>query len=148
MNSTNLVNTSNKSVAILELERMALAANREKYPNLPESARYIGKFSKTANGLTKCIMEYVKLRGGFCARINTMGVIRSGKWTRSGSTLGMPDLQGVFNGLPFYVEVKHGQDRLSEIQRKRIAELEEAGAKVFVAHDFEGFFEWFNELIK
>ena len=133
-----------KSEAIKELERLALEANRLKFPNLPESARYIGKFSDTsANSLTAAISEYVKLCGGFCARINTMGVIRSGKWTKSGSTLGMPDLQGIYNSKVFYVEIKHGKDKLSEIQTKRIAEIEKAGGLVFVAHDFDGFYEWF-----
>ena len=34
-------------------------------------------------------------------------------------------------------------DRLSDDQRDAITELENAGAHVYVAHDFQGFYDWF-----
>lgn len=49
-----------KTPSFIELEQLALVANRFKYPLLPESARYIGKYTdKAANGLTNCVIEFL-----------------------------------------------------------------------------------------
>ncbi len=41
----------------------------------------------TANGLTKCIEDFIKYTGGYCNRISTTGLMRKingeMKWTRS-----------------------------------------------------------------
>jgi fructoselysine-6-P-deglycase FrlB-like protein len=42
-----------------------------------------------------------------------------------------------------FVEIKVGRDSLSQDQKDAIAELEKAGAKVFVAQDFNSFRDWF-----
>jgi hypothetical protein len=105
-----------------------------------------------ANQLTASIVDYVRLNGGFISRINTQGTRRGGIWTKTNATVGFPDLHGLFNkngvAIPFYVEVKYGDDQLSEIQKKLIAEIEKAGGLVYVARNIEGFYTWFGENLK
>ena len=47
---------------------------KNKFPNVPLFAIPVPKFSdKTANGLTKCIIEFLTLSGHFAERVNSMG---------------------------------------------------------------------------
>ncbi len=56
---------------LIELKRISDIA---KYPNIPGHAIPQAKYTdKTANGLTKMIIEFIKLSGGQAERINTMG---------------------------------------------------------------------------
>ncbi|MFP4365491.1 MAG: hypothetical protein ACLFQA_00220 [Bacteroidales bacterium] len=144
-----------------ELEYISRYADK---PNYPEYARYKKKYSdKTANGLTKCIIDWVKFNGGFAERINTMGVpmdkrkvvtnvigqqqqVGSLEWRRSGATRGSADVSCVINGKAIKVEVKAGRDRQSEAQKRYQAEVERAGAIYFIARNFDEFVEFYNTL--
>ena len=56
---------------------------------------------------------------------------------------GLPDIMAVVDSRSCFVEVKVGRDTLSQDQKKAIAELQQAGARVFVASDFTSFENWF-----
>lgn len=65
-----------KSQAIQELERLAMAANRFKYPLLSDSTRYIGKFSdKTEKGLINCVLQFLHLNGWQAERTPCNGML-------------------------------------------------------------------------
>ena len=57
-----------------ELIDIAEKAQRRKYPNIPDHALPKIKYSdRTANGLTKCIIDFLRLQGWQAERISTTG---------------------------------------------------------------------------
>jgi hypothetical protein len=134
--------------AINELSRLALEGKRERFPNVPAYGIVIPKYSdKDANGLTKCIIEYFRLHGGYAVRINTQGQYNEklGKWTKSTTKLGTADIHACLNGIHISIEVKIGKDTLSEYQVKTQDQVKAAGGRYFVAKDFQSFWEWVNQ---
>jgi hypothetical protein len=101
---------------------------------------------KTANGLTRCIEDFVKHIGGYSNRINTTGTLRKVngemRWTKGNSNKGASDIRILFNGKSIDVEVKIGSDMLSPAQYKEWLRIEQAGGMYFVAKDFPSFLKW------
>ena len=64
-----------KPQAVRELERMALDHFRRDHPNFPEYAIPPQSYrDNTANGLTKCIVDYIRYNGGQAERVATIGM--------------------------------------------------------------------------
>ena len=64
-----------KPQAVKDLERQALDHFRRDHPNFPEYAIPPQPYrDDTANGLTKCIVDYIRYNGGQAERINTTGM--------------------------------------------------------------------------
>ena len=116
----------------------------------------------TANGLTRCIIAYLKYKGWQAERINTTGIpidsrrqvtditgrtrsIGSLTWRPSGSTVGSADISATINGRSVKIEVKIGKDRQSEAQRQYQAAIEQAGGLYYIAHDFTTFVAWYHQ---
>ncbi len=119
----------------------------------------------TANGLTRCIIAYLKYRGWQAERINTTGIpidsrrqvtditgrtrsIGSLTWRPSGSTAGSADISATINGRSVKIEVKIGKDRQSEAQKAYQREVEAAGGLYYIARDFTSFVKWYSTIIK
>ena len=136
--------------AIATLKQLKAASLRAMHPNVPEYAIPTPKYSdKTANGLTRCIMDYIRLNGGYCVRVNTQGQYRTGiGWTKSTTTKGTPDITAIVNGMAISIEVKVGKDRLSEHQIKQADAISSAGGLYCVARNFEGFCKWYCENVE
>lgn len=100
---------------------------------------------ETANQLTRRIVSHVQANGGFATRLQSTGTYRDDlkKYVPSQQVSGMPDVFAVVEGRAVFIEVKAGKDHLSDVQKQTIADLEPAGAWVYVAHTFDGFQEWF-----
>lgn len=122
---------------------------------------------KTANELTKAIIAFFEIQGGIGERINSMGkvidtrktyqdpitgqtkVIGSIDWVKGTSTDGTADISATVFGLSVKVEVKIGNDRQSEAQKKYQERIEQAGGIYIIARSFDGFLhEFFRELNK
>lgn len=132
------------------LDAFARQRKRERFPNLPEFALSIRKYQdKTANDLTRCIIDWVTLNGGYAVRINTTGIYREdlGKYVPGGTKKGTADIHICENGLHLSVEVKIGADKLSLEQIECKKEVERAGGRYFVAKDFQSFFEFYQRLM-
>lgn len=116
----------------------------------------------TANGLTKCIIAYIKYKGGQAERINTTGIpldtrrtvtdvlgrtrtIGSVQWRTSGATVGSADISATIKGRSVKIEVKAGRDRMSEAQRKYQHDIEAAGGYYYIARNFTDFLYWYDE---
>jgi hypothetical protein len=113
---------------------------------------------KTANGLTKCIVEYIRLTGGYADRINNMGVYQQqktydngltqvvtqkGGWRPGGNRKGIADIIATNKGKMVQIEVKIGKDRMSPHQKKIQAEVTAAGGVYMVARNFDDWLvEW------
>ena len=115
----------------------------------------------TANGLTRCIIAYLKYKGWQAERINTTGIphdtrqqardilgrtrtIGSVEWRPSGSTVGSADISATIGGRSVKIEVKIGKDRQSEAQRQYQAAIEQAGGIYYIARNFTDFWKWYQ----
>lgn len=133
-----------KSLAVTELEALAMQAARRKHPTCPHLAPR--KFrDDTANGLTACIVAYITLKGGWASRINNQGTYRNGRYTRSTSKRGLADVMGTWKGHSLHIEVKI-RDKQSIHQQLVEQEVIRSGGYYFVARTFSEFRKWFEEL--
>ncbi|WP_298348865.1 hypothetical protein [Runella sp.] len=108
------------------------------------------KRTKTpTNSLTAQITHYVESRGGFAQRINVGGFYRQDVGhIRSGSTVGVPDIIAVFDGLYIGIEVKTGRDQQSAAQKTVQERTRKAGGVYLIARDFETFKAEFDAIVK
>lgn len=152
-----------KPQAVRELEELADIANAKAHPHMPE--KYLAKAKyrdDSANGLTRCILDYIRLHGGQAERINTTGVpidrrrevkdvlgysrtIGSVEWRKGGGTVGSADISAVINGKAAKIEVKIGRDRQSEAQKAYQKQVEAAGGLYYIARDFTSFVQWYHQ---
>lgn len=142
-----------KPQAVEDLERLALDHFRREHPNFPGYAIAPQSYrDNTANGLTKCIVDFIRFHGGQAERINTVGIPeqRAGRivWRKSNTTKGSADISATIGGRSVKIEVKIGPDRQSEVQRRYQAAIERAGGLYFIAKDFTSFVEWYSATFK
>jgi hypothetical protein len=104
---------------------------------------------KTANGLTKLVMAWLKVNGHFAARINSgaifdrrLGVYRA----NSGATVGMADINAVVKGKSISIEVKIGKDKIRDSQLKVKSEIEAAGGIYIIVRSFDDFRQQFENI--
>lgn len=152
-----------KPQAVKYLEELADIMNQRRHPNTPVKYLVKAKYrDDTANGLTRCIVDYIKLNGGQAERINTTGVpidrrrevkdvlghsrtIGSIEWRTGGGTNGSADISATIKGRSVKIEVKIGRDRQSEAQRQYQQAVEQAGGLYYVAKDFTSFVAWYHK---
>ena len=154
------MNKTSKAI-IEEIERDYL---QEKYPAVPLTALARTKWNdSTANGLTKCIVQFLQMSGHQAERINTMGVYRGpkkvkdvdgitrtigkGTYTKSTSTKGSADISATIRGRSVKIEVKIGKDRQSEAQKRYQEMIERAGGVYIIAKNFDDFVEWYENFV-
>lgn len=133
-----------------------------KYPNMPIDYIPLYKYTdKTANGLTRCIIDYLEFNGCQAERISTTGrmvdntktftnvlgitkQIGSKKWIKGSGTKGSADISATINGKSVKIEVKIGKDRQSEHQKKYQESIEKSGGIYWIAKSFEDFIKQCN----
>lgn len=151
--------------AIRHLKELHLANSRVKHPEVPYHTT--PKYSAAnTNGLTKCIIAFIRLRGGQAERISSQGrmmddrqtfvdsvgitrTIGSTRWIKASSQVGTADVSATIEGRSVKIEVKlkRTQDRQSEAQKKYQAQIENAGGIYFTATSFFGFLSWYYKTI-
>ena len=154
-----------KSEALAMLGTLALEANRKQYPTMPDAYRPQFKYSdKTANGLTKCIVDFLRFRVHQAERVAVTGRyidqskvvsdclghqrrIGSGKWIKPSMQVGTADISATVRGIAVKIEVKIGADRQSAAQAAYQVEVERAGGVYYIARDFETFLKFYDLLI-
>lgn len=151
-----------KPQAVKDLEALAWEVKRQRFPDVPDYILVSEKYrDDSANGLTRCVIAYIRLRGGQAERINIMGrpidqrktftdvlghsrQIGSVKWIPGTSTRGSADISATIHGRSVKIEIKFGKDRQSEAQQKYAQEVEAAGGIYYVCKDFTSFVEWYG----
>jgi len=148
------------------LKSLRLAKTKTKYPNVPGYG--LPKFEynhKSANGLTRCIIDFITFSGYQAERINTAGrvidnrktytdvigrtkTIGSTKYIPTTGTKGSADISATIKGKSVKIEVKYGKDRQSSDQKAYQEQIEKAGGVYLLIRDFDSFYDWFNEFIK
>jgi hypothetical protein len=120
---------------------------------------------KTANSLTKCIVDFLNFSGYQAERISSEGkvidkrktytdvigrVVTIGgvQRTYSTTTNGTADISATIMGRSVKIEVKIGRDRQSETQKRYQEAIERAGGIYYIARNFESFYDWFIETFK
>jgi hypothetical protein len=142
--------TALQTLAILDQQ-----AKRDLYWNVPEHAIPKSKFSDSNTaGLTQAIICCFKLHGFFVTRIDSKGTWNQGlqRFIPSNQKKGLPDIfaQGITKDgralPPIWIEVKCAgtKDRLKPHQKQTIEQLKKSGAIVYVATDYQSFYEWFK----
>lgn len=141
--------TDNQAIRLLK--DAVKARKKAQYPNLPEHAIVTPNYEdKTANGLTRCIMDFLNSQDGCSSfRISNEGVMRidkNGKAFRikSSTQNGFSDTVNCVWGRFVSVEIKAGNDRQSEEQKAFQLQIENARGYYFIAKDFTSFLDWFN----
>lgn len=147
------------------LKKLKTDSLKEKHPNFPPHAIPQTTYSdKSANGLTKCIIDWLQLNGHQAERINTMGVARVEKgikdevfnrgtpqkitWTKGNGTKGSADISAVVRGISLKIEVKIGNDRISKHQEKYADSIRKSGGVYFIAKDFNSFYDFYLKLME
>lgn len=154
-----------KSEGIKQLKDLALAHSRAVRPSLPEYARTIHNYSdRTANGLTRAIIDFLRFSGFQAERINCNGKmidntevmtdvlgdrrsIGSVKWLPSSGQKGTADISSVIFGRAVKIEIKIGKDIQSNFQKKYQADIERAGGLYWLVKSFDQFLDLYNDLI-
>ncbi len=144
------------------LKALYLEENRRRFPSLPEYARVTPRYSdKTANGLTACIIDFLRLSGHQAERISVTGRyidntqivtdtigrarrIGSGRWIKPSMQPGTADISAVINGRGVKIEIKIGSDRQSEAQKEYQKQVEQAGGLYVIARSFPEFITWYQ----
>jgi hypothetical protein len=154
--------------ALTLLKELALVDNRRKFPRFPEHARVIDKYSdKTANGLTKCIIDFIRFNGGQAERISVTGRyidnsiivtnylgnkkrIGSGQWIKPSMQSGTADISATIAGRSIKIEVKCNitKDKQRPAQKEYQKQIEAAGGIYLLISSFDDFFEWYNSNFK
>ncbi|MCC5612897.1 VRR-NUC domain-containing protein [Nostoc sp. CHAB 5834] len=135
------------SNALAHLINLADQRKAQRSPNFPAKFIPRSKYSdKDANALTKCIVDFCNLSGHFATRLQSTGTYRADlqRFIPSQQRAGLPDVLACINGQFVGIEIKIGRDTLSQEQNEAIRDLQQAGARVFVANTFTGFYDWFT----
>ena len=130
-----------------EIEKQIDAAKREKYPNIPSFAIPKTKLKDNgANNLTKSIIQYVTLKGGWVTRINTTGVWdeKIKKFRKTNMDKGTADIHGCYKGRHLSIEVKYGKDTMSDEQKEMMEKVSNSGGWYCVARTLDQFISDFN----
>lgn len=132
-----------KPELVRKLENVCLELKREKYPNFPYPVKPTFR-DDTANGLTKCIITYLELKGQQAERISNTGRNFNGKWIYGTGKNGTADISATINGISVKIEVKIGKDRQSEAQWQYQRDIERAGGIYVIAKNFTDFVNWYH----
>ncbi|MEI6048845.1 MAG: hypothetical protein WCS03_08095 [Bacteroidota bacterium] len=151
------------------LRELAITHSRNRHPNLPEAARCTKSYNdRTANGLTKCIIDFLNFSGHQAERINCTGKmidntkiitdvlgdrrsIGSVKWLPTSGQRGTADISSTIKnkdgiGISVKFEVKIKKDVQSSFQKAYQADIERAGGRYFLCHNFDEFLTYYNSI--
>jgi len=141
-----------------------MASLQAKHPNMhPDCIPRPVYSDKTANGLTKMVIDWITLNGGQAERISNMGryidsskvvtnvlgqrmKIGSGKFIPGAGTNGTADISAIVKGRSVKIEVKM-KDKQSDAQKKYQESVESAGGIYYIVRSFDEFIEKYISLL-
>lgn len=154
--------------AIKQLKELNLMQQRIKFPSMPDAYRFTPKYNDTtSNGLTKCIVDLIRLSGYFVERTGNEGRVIDNRQTykdvlgysktigsitriKSSGTTGTSDLKAIVKGKFIAIEIKckATNDKQRPSQREYQKQIEQSGGVYYTARDFSSFYQWFNLTFK
>lgn len=106
---------------------------------------------KTANGLTKCIIDFIiHIKNSQAERINSTGIPYQDsegnvQWKKGVSESGTSDIHATIKGKSVKIEIKIGLDKQSPAQIQYQKSIEKAGGIYYIAKDFTSFAWWYRK---
>ena len=132
--------------ALQRLDNLSYQSKIEQHPNMPIKAIPRTKYSDgSANDLTKCIIDFVRLKGFYATRIQSQGQKRGNVMTYGTTQRGTADLHICINSIHISCEIKYGKDRQSDAQKQVQKEVELSGGIYLLIRDFEQFYKFYCE---
>lgn len=148
-----------KPDAVKLLETLAMDEARLLHPTMPHLAPRKYR-DDSANGLTKCIIDFLVFSGHQAERINSTGryidntkivsdvlgfkkKIGSGQWIKGSGQKGTADISSTILGLSVKIEIKV-KDSQSEYQKKYQQQVESAGGLYWICHNMDEFLTLYN----
>ena len=151
----------NERSALAHLKALHIEDSKQKHPSLPYHSSPAFSARKT-NGITRCTIHFLQLKGHQAERINTSGryidksevvtdcvgykrKIGSGSWIPGTGTKGSADISSTIFGRSVKIEVKNAatHDRQSESQRNYQQQVERSGGLYIIATSFAQFLNWY-----
>jgi len=141
-------------MTLKELANLKYQRDTATNPNVPPYAIPRATFNdRTAGGLTKAILTYCHLHGIFCQRTGNEGRFREGETvvdvigrTRimkgkfiPGTNNGVSDLTAVIGGRYVGIEIKIGNDRQSDNQKRFESKLIASGGVYLIVRNWDDF---------
>jgi hypothetical protein len=135
-------------------------------PSIPSYAIPVSNYEdKTANGLTRCIIDFLNSVGCQAERISSEGKVIDTRETvtdvtgrcvtvggvrrvKSVGQLGTADISATIRGRSVKIEVKIGQDQQSEAQKAYQKSIEDAGGVYLIVRSFSEFVAWLKHRIE
>jgi hypothetical protein len=117
-------------------------------PTVPRFAMVKPKYADGSTGdLTKCVLDFLKMKGSYCGRTNTTGTYSAklGRFINSGATRGQSDLNAIVDGRSWQIELKIGRDALSSHQVKVQEQVQAAGGLYLVVKSFTDFIHQYKK---
>ena len=151
----------NERTAIAHLKELHLEQQKFKYPSLPYYSAPNFSAAKT-NGLTRCVIHFLRLKGHQAERISCEGriidnritymdtvgynrTIGSIQYIKSSGQPGTADISATVNGQSVKLEIKNAltHDKQSEVQRQYQRQIEESGGVYVIITSLAMFINWF-----
>lgn len=151
--------------AIDKLKELKIQESKKQYPNAPAYAIPSPKYSdSSANGLTKCVIDWLLLNGHFAERHSNEGrtidnrttytdvlgqrkTIGTVKRIPTTQTKGTSDIKAIINSRMVAIEIKYGKDKQSQAQIEYQKKVEAAKGIYLIVKDFETFYNDYLKLI-
>jgi hypothetical protein len=99
----------------------------------------------SANDLTKCVIDFLRLKGHYCTRVQSQGQKRGNVMTYGTTQRGTADVHACINKIHVSLEIKFGKDKQSEVQKQVQQEVEQSGGIYLLIRDFEQFYKFYCE---
>jgi hypothetical protein len=159
----------------LRMIALKLSHHQQKYNTIltDKERAYFGFYDKTdnsANGLTRCCIDFLTFNGHQAEKITTMGrridktkvvtdilghkkTIGSVEWQRGTGTKGSADISATIKpqwakfGISVKIEIKYKKDRQSDDQKKYEQTINQAGGIYIIVRTIGDLMQWYDEFI-
>jgi hypothetical protein len=134
--------------ALQKLDNLSYQKKLEQFPNLPEKAIPRTKYKDgSANDLTKCVIDFLRMKGHYATRIQSQGQKRGNVMTYGTTQRGTADIHSIVNSIHISCEIKYGKDKQSDAQKIVQQEVEQSGGVYLLIRDFEQFYKFYCEFM-
>jgi hypothetical protein len=132
--------------ALDKLNNLAYQSKIEQHPTMPIKAIPRTKYKDgSANDLTKCVIDFLRLKGHYATRIQSQGQKRGSVMTYGTTQRGTADIHICINSIHISCEIKFGKDKQSDVQKQVQQEVEQSGGIYLLIRDFEQFYKFYCE---
>lgn len=147
------------------LEALSFETTKNRFPNFPFPPKPSYR-DDTSNGLTKCVIDLINLKGFQAERINSTGMLKDNRktstdilgnkriigsvqWIKSTSQKGTADISATIKGRSVKIEIKcyaTGDKYQSSGQIAYQKQIERSGGVYLIVRNFTDFYNWFQNI--